>query len=213
MSEQGDEFIFRCANGTVKLAGKGQEVRTSVPTRNLPDQGEVNYDEIQREADGSDPAEQQSGSFPSPRKYIDVVRRTNTTLEVLLECRLNDCWIVDGDRMLLGPRTGFTQFTTLSEKPPNGSRSLGRDSTKVQATSRPDCLWREVRSNMSKSSQNKEKRHWTMDKPKLDRARKFSGIYNIDPNEMDFKDPMKHARKKLELPLESSMPCKPHSAN
>ena len=40
--QQGDEFIFPCADGTVKLAGKGQEVRTShipSPIRNPPDLG------------------------------------------------------------------------------------------------------------------------------------------------------------------------------
>ena len=53
-----DEFIFPCADGTVKLEGKDQEVRTSIPTRNHPEQGERHCDNIQGEAVGSDPAEQ-----------------------------------------------------------------------------------------------------------------------------------------------------------
>ena len=53
-----DEFIFPCADGAVKLEGKDQEVRTSIPTRNHPEQGERHCDNIQGEAVGSDPAEQ-----------------------------------------------------------------------------------------------------------------------------------------------------------
>ena len=55
----------------------------------------------------------------TPLKYIDVVRRTNTTLDVLLESRTDDDWNVDGDRMLSEPWTCFTQFTILNEKPPD----------------------------------------------------------------------------------------------
>ena len=33
-------------------------------------------------------------------------------------------------------------------------------------------------------------------------------MYYIDPADMKFKDTMKNARKKMELPLESAMPCK-----
>ena len=58
MPKNRDEFIFPCADGAVKLEGKDQEVRTSIPTRNHPEQGERHCDNIQGEAVGSDPAEQ-----------------------------------------------------------------------------------------------------------------------------------------------------------
>ena len=70
-------------------------------------------------------------SFPIPLENIDVVRRTNTTLDVLLECRIDDYWNVDGGRELSEPRTGFTQFTMLSEKPPDGS--LTKKSSNIEA--------------------------------------------------------------------------------
>ena len=57
---KGDEFRFPRADGTVNLTGGGQEVRTCIPTRNFPDQGEEHHDGSQKESDGSDPAEQQS---------------------------------------------------------------------------------------------------------------------------------------------------------
>ena len=53
----------------------------------------------------------QESSLPIPLKYVDVVRRTNTTLDVLREHRIDDRWNVDGDRKLSGLWTGFTHFT------------------------------------------------------------------------------------------------------
>ena len=55
-------------------------------------------------------------SFPTLLEYIDVVRRMNTTLDVLLECRIDDYRNVDGARELSGPWTGFNQFRILSER-------------------------------------------------------------------------------------------------
>ena len=49
-------------------------------------------------------------SFSIPLQYIDVVRRTNTTSDVLLESRIDDCWNVAGGRELSEPWTGCTQF-------------------------------------------------------------------------------------------------------
>ena len=57
-------------------------------------------------------------SFPFPLKYIDVSRTTHTNLDVLQEIR-ND-WNIDGSRDLSDSWTGFTQFTLLEEKPPDG---------------------------------------------------------------------------------------------
>ena len=43
--------------------------------------------------------------------------------------------------------------------------------------------------------------------PKLDNARKLHGVYFIDPHG-EFKDIMKNARGKLEVPMPAAMPCK-----
>ena len=48
---------------------------------------------------------------------------------------------------------------------------------KNHATSRPDHLWPEIWSGMSKTAQRKEKQEWAIEKPKLDNARKLRGIY------------------------------------
>ena len=42
------------------------------------------------------------------------------TLDVLQDRQINDNRIVAGDRELLGPSTGFTQFATLNETPREG---------------------------------------------------------------------------------------------
>ena len=47
-----------------------------------------------------------------------------------------------------------------------------------------------------------------MTNPKLDNARIFWGIYFIDPEDKEFKETIKNARKKLETPMAPAKPCK-----
>ena len=46
------------------------------------------------------------------------------------------------------------------------------------------------------------------DKPKLDHARRPRGIYFTDPEDKEFKETIKNARKKLETPMAPAMLCK-----
>ena len=80
--------------------------------------------------------------------------------------------------------------------------------TKRQATSRPDHLWPELLRGMSKNAKLREKQKWATEKPKLDNARRLRGIYFIDPEDKEFKETIKNARKKLETPMAPAMPCK-----
>ena len=107
-------------------------------------------------------------SFPIPLKYIDASRTTHTNLDVMQERRIDDCWNVDGSRDLSDSWTGFTQFTLLEEKPPDGYLWSGRRLTKRQVTSRPDHLWPELK--MGRHVELKEKQKWSMEKPKLGNA-------------------------------------------
>ena len=59
-------------------------------------------------------------SFPIPLKYTDVSRTTHTNLDVKQGKRIDDYWNIDGSRDLSDSWTGFTQFTLLEEKPPDG---------------------------------------------------------------------------------------------
>ena len=147
-------------------------------------------------------------SFPIPLKYIDVSRTTHTNLDVKQEKRIDDYWNIDGSRDLSDPWTGFKQFTLLEEKPPDGYMWSGRRLTRKQLTSRPDHLWPELWKTMGKNAKLKERQKWSNEKLHLENARKLRGIYFIDPEDKEFKETIKNARKKLETPIAPAMPCK-----
>ena len=137
-------------------------------------------------------------SFPIPLKYIDVTRTTHTNLDVKQDKRIDDYWNIDGSRDLSDPWTSFTQFTLLDEKTPDGYMWSGRGLTRKQLTSRPDNPWPELWKSMGKHAKLKEKQKWSEEKLHLENARKLRGIYFIDPEDTEFKESIKNARKKLE---------------
>ena len=96
-------------------------------------------------------------SFLVPLKYIDVSRTTQTNLDVFARKPHRCFWNIDGSRDLSGSWTCFTQFTLLSETPPEGYGWSGERLTQRQATSRPDPLWPERWRGMSKNAELKEK--------------------------------------------------------
>ena len=61
---------------------------------------------------------------------------------------------------------------------------------------------------MGKHAKLKEKQKWSNEKLHLENARQLRGIYFIDPEDKEFKETIKNARKKLETPLPPAMPCK-----
>ena len=137
-------------------------------------------------------------SFPIPLKYIDVTRTTHTNLDVKQEKRIGDYWNIDGSRDLSDSWTGFTQCTLLEEKAPDGYMWSGRRLGRKQLTSRPDHLWPELWKSMGKHAKLKEKQKWSEERIHLENARKLRGIYFIDPEDTEFKETIKNARKKLE---------------
>ena len=124
------------------------------------------------------------------------------------ELRIDDCWNVDGSGDLSDLWTGFTQLTLLEEKPPDGYMWSGRRLTRKQLTSRPDSSWPELWTKLGRNAQLKERQKWSNEKPKLDNARKLRGIYFIDPEDKEFKETIKNARKKLETSVAPAMPFK-----
>ena len=82
-----------------------------------------------------------------------------------------------------------------------------------QLTSRPDHLWPELWEKMGKNAKLKEKQKWSHEKPQLDDARKLRRIYSIDPEDKEFKETIKNARKKLETSVAPAMPCKMIKSN
>ena len=61
---------------------------------------------------------------------------------------------------------------------------------------------------MGKHAKLKEKQKWSNEKIHLENARKLRGIYFIDPEDKEFKETIKNARKKLETSEAPAMPCK-----
>ena len=94
------------------------------------------------------------------------------------------------------------------KKPPDGYMWSGWRLTRKQLTSRPDHLWAELWTKLGRNAKLKERHKWSHQKPQLDNARKFRGIYFIDPEDKDFKETIKNARKKLETSVAPAMPCK-----
>ena len=61
---------------------------------------------------------------------------------------------------------------------------------------------------MGRNAKLKEKQKWSHEKLHLENARKLRGIYFIDPEDKEFKETIKNARKKLETSVAPAMPCK-----
>ena len=66
---------------------------------------------------------------------------------------------------------------------------------------------------MGKHDKLKEKQKWSEERIHLENARTLRGIYFIDPEDKEFKETIKNARKKLETPIAPAMPCKTSKNN
>ena len=146
-------------------------------------------------------------SVPIPLKYIDVSRTTHTNLDVMQERRIDDYWNIDGSGDLYDPWTGFTQFTLLEEKAPDriyvvwGERLTRKHPGQIIYGQNSGRQWESMPSWRRSRSGSNENLH-------LENARKLRGIYFIDPEDKEFKEAIKNARKKLETPMVPAMPCK-----
>ena len=61
---------------------------------------------------------------------------------------------------------------------------------------------------MGKHAKLKEQQQWSNEKLHLENPRKFRGMYFIDPEDKEFKETNKHARKELETSVVLATPCK-----
>ena len=146
-------------------------------------------------------------SFSIPLKHIDVSRTTHTNLVVKQAKRSDDCQNIDGSRDLSDPWTGFTRFTLLEEKPPDGYMWSGEIDEKTAYIQARSSMARTLEIN-GNAPKLKEKQKWSNEQFHLENARKLRGIYFIDPEDKEFKETIKNALKKLETPVAPAMPCK-----
>ena len=148
------------------------------------------------------------GSFPIPLKYVDVVRRTSTTIGCIAgksNWRQLERWWWQGAISVIDRFRPCSQHWAKSLlMVTRGSGEIDKGGGNIQARLSMAIKFGRI---CRKKYRQKAKRHWTLKKSKFDNAQTWTGIYHIDPNDMKFKDTMKNARKKLEVPLGSAMPC------
>ena len=143
-----------------------------------------------------------------PLKYIDVSRTTHTNLDVKQEHRIDDYWNIYGSRDLSDSWTGFTQITLLSERPPEGYMWSGRETEKTASDIQARSLMARTLNEIGKKCPVEGEAKVVTWKQKLDNARKLRDSCFIDPEDKEFKETIKNARKKLETPMAPAMPCK-----
>ena len=123
--------------------------------------------------------------------------------------RIDDYWNIDGSRDLSDSWTGFSQFTLLEEKPPDGYMWSRERLTRKQLTSRPDHLWPETLKEIGKKCPAEgEAKSGHMKNQNSIMPENYEEFYFIDPQDKQFKETIKNARKKLETPMAPAMPCK-----
>ena len=98
--------------------------------------------------------------------------------------------------------TGFTRFTILDEKPQDGYTWSG--AIDIQARL---LVARDLERHVGLVETRREAKVGYR-KTELDNARRLHGIYFIDPDDEEFKDIMKNARSKLEVPMPAATLCK-----
>ena len=147
-------------------------------------------------------------SFPIPLKYIDVSRTTQTNLDVLQESRIDDYWNIDGSRDLSDFLDRFHSINFIERKTSKRKNVVRGRLAKRQATSRPDHLCPELCTKLRRNAKLKEKQKWSMEKTKLDNARRLREIYCNDHKDKELKETIRNARKELETPMAPAMLCK-----
>ena len=60
---------------------------------------------------------------------------------------------------------------------------------------KPDLSWQELWTKLARDAKLREKQKWAIEQPKLDNAGRLRGIYFIDPEDKEFKETIRNARK------------------
>ena len=147
-------------------------------------------------------------SFPVPLKYIDVSRTLRRQTWMLCKNAASMTIGISMDQeicLILGKVSLSLLYCVRNLQMDMWS---GERLTKRQATSRPDHLWPELWKKLARNAKLGEKQKWSIEKPKLDNARRLRGTYFADLEDKEFKETIKNARKKMEAPMAPAMPCK-----
>ena len=129
--------------------------------------------------------------------HFNTLMLHHTGLEIMQERKIDDYWNVDSCKPLSVFWRGFTKIHFIEREPPKGYMWSRERLTKIQTTIRPDHVWPEFWMKIGKAAQNREKQEWAKKKSKLDNARKLRGIYFIDPDDKEYSEILKNARRNL----------------
>ena len=202
-----DNSKFPIADGTVKVSGGDQRLRTSTLIRDRPDRGWRFYLPPSRWT--------QSQTFHAERRIIsdstEIYRRYQKYLYIT-GCdvgekywRLLECW---WGSLVVRYMDWFSQDSLYWVKSHrmdiHGPGGDWRENKRPQGQTN----YGQKYGNMYDASKRKDNPKWTIGKQKLDNASKWRVIYFIVPEDEEFEEIMKNARRKLENPMPATVPCK-----
>ena len=132
---------------------------------------------------------EKKSSFPISLKFVDFVRRTNTDSKCFARRSRTS-----GMSMVTTSSLGVNWFHPghlVEYNPSRGIHVVYKEIKKNTFKQRPgpSVYGQRYESNMSKNSQQKEKRHWDIDKPKLDNARRLGGTCHSEPEDTEIEEP------------------------
>ena len=146
-------------------------------------------------------------SFPIPLKYIAVTRTTHTNLDVKQEKRIDDYWNIDGSRDFSDPWTGFTQFTLLDEKAPDGYMWCGGD-RRENSLHPGQIIYDQSSGNQWESMSSWRRSRSGLRKSSTLKTQDCVGSISSTPRKRNSKETIKNARKELETSVAPAMPGK-----
>ena len=111
-------------------------------------------------------------------EYIDVVKRTNTTLHVSLESCIDDYWKVDGDRELSGALARFQPVHKIERKASKLLHVVRAAAHENSSTPQARLfLCQKSGQTCRKAIEIRKGGLKAIEKPKLDNARGLRGIF------------------------------------
>ena len=116
---------------------------------------------------------------PIPLKYIDITRKTETTIKDKNEALSYDCWYDQPEVKLSEPWIGTTTFYLIPERPPQGytrvPHVLGGELVKIQKTRRPGNIMKSEWSLIKKSIREQMTEEWKKEGPRQESLRSKRG--------------------------------------
>ena len=146
------DYEFQRANGTLRIANRPRRETSSKKEegdkkgRKKEDSwsmsGEFNY--RHHEEPRLKLYDRDNETFPTPSKYVDVMRQTQTRINNVYEKIINDVWTEAKGVNLSEEWTGTARFQNLRVRLPEGFTWVNGRPTQFQKTTRPDSIWPEA---------------------------------------------------------------------